>query len=170
MMAAETAAGREVRTGSGFNVHRFAEGDGVWLCGIKIPHTHRLDGHSDADVALHALTDALLGAICDGDIGQHFPPSDQRWKGAASDIFLRHASSLVSARGGRITHVDITILAEAPKISLHRQALRQSVADLLGLDVGRVSVKATTTEGLGFTGRREGIAATASATITLPVS
>ena len=170
IMSPPGEAEREVRTGSGFDVHRFADGDGVWLCGIKIPHSHRLDGHSDADVALHALTDALLGAICDGDIGQHFPPSDAKWKGAASHIFLRHASRLVAERGGRITHVDITILAEAPKIQPHRQVLRQSVADILGLDIGRVSVKATTTEGLGFTGRREGIAAMASATITVPAT
>ena len=160
----------EVRVGNGFDVHRFAAGDGVWLCGVKIPHSARLDGHSDADVALHALTDALLGAIGDGDIGQHFPPSDPQWKGAASHIFLRHAASLVAQRGGRITNVDITILAEAPKISPHRAALCASVASILGIDITRVSVKATTTEQLGFTGRREGIAAMAVAAITLPAT
>ena len=169
MMSAQYGA-REVRMGQGFDVHRFADGDGVWLCGIKLPHTARLDGHSDADVALHALTDALLGAIGDGDIGIHFPPSDPKWKGAASRLFLAHAAGLVAKRGGQITNVDITILAEAPKIAPHRVALRQSVADILGIAVERVSVKATTTEGLGFTGRREGMAAMAVATVTVPAT
>jgi 2-C-methyl-D-erythritol 4-phosphate cytidylyltransferase/2-C-methyl-D-erythritol 2,4-cyclodiphosphate synthase len=158
----------ETRTGSGFDVHQLVPGDAVWLCGLKIPHSHRLEGHSDADVALHALTDALLGAIGAGDIGQHFPPSDERWRGAASHIFLAHAASLISARGGRIVNADVTILAEAPRIGPHREAMCRRVADILGIESGRVSVKATTTEGLGFTGRREGIAAMATASIALP--
>ena len=158
----------DVRTGTGFDVHRFAAGDHVWLAGVRIPHTHTLEGHSDADVALHALTDALLGAIGDGDIGQHFPPSDMRWKGAASRLFLEDAARRVSASGGRITNVDLTILCEAPRIGPHREAMRTAIAGMLGIDISRVGVKATTTEGLGFTGRREGIAAMASATVVLP--
>ncbi len=158
----------DVRVGTGFDVHKFAPGDHVWLGGLRIPHNHRLDGHSDADVALHALTDALLGAIGDGDIGQHFPPSDSRWKGAASHLFLADAARRVRARGGRIGNVDLTILCEAPKIGPHREAMRQSIAAILGIDVARVGVKATTTEGLGFTGRREGIAAMATASVVLP--
>lgn len=157
----------DIRSGTGFDVHRFTEGDHVWLCGVRIPHTHCLDGHSDADVALHALTDALLGAIADGDIGQHFPPSDPQWKGAASSRFLAFAADRVRARGGRITNVDLTILCEAPRIGPHRDAMRAAVAAVVGLDVGRVGLKATTTEGLGFTGRREGIAAMATATVIL---
>lgn len=158
----------DVRTGIGFDVHRFTEGDHVWLCGVRLAHDRALDGHSDADVALHALTDALLGAIAEGDIGDHFPPSDPRWKNAASHIFLRHAAHRVAEAGGTISHVDITILCEAPKIAPHRIAMRAAVANALGIDVSRVSVKATTTEGLGFTGRREGIAAMATATVLLP--
>lgn len=158
----------DVRTGTGFDVHRFADGDHVWLGGVRIPHSQKLDGHSDADVALHALTDALLGAIGDGDIGQHFPPSDMRWKGAASRLFLEDAARRVSAWGGRITNVDLTLLCEAPRIGPHRDAMRAAIAGMLGIDVARVGVKATTTEGLGFTGRREGIAAMASATVVLP--
>ena len=158
----------DVRCGTGFDVHKFAPGDHVWLGGLRIAHTHRLEGHSDADVALHALTDALLGAIGDGDIGQHFPPSDMRWKGAASHLFLEDAARRVRALGGRIGNVDLTILCEAPKIGPHREAMRQSIAAILGIDVSRVGVKATTTEGLGFTGRREGIAAMATATVVLP--
>jgi 2-C-methyl-D-erythritol 4-phosphate cytidylyltransferase / 2-C-methyl-D-erythritol 2,4-cyclodiphosphate synthase len=157
----------DVRTGQGFDVHRFSAGDHVWLCGIKIAHTHGLEGHSDADVGLHALTDALLGAIGDGDIGQHFPNTDERWKGAASHVFLADALRRVQARGGRITNVDVTLLCEAPKISPHRDAMRQRIADVLEIEVSRVAVKATTTEGLGFTGRREGIAALATATVIL---
>jgi 2-C-methyl-D-erythritol 4-phosphate cytidylyltransferase/2-C-methyl-D-erythritol 2,4-cyclodiphosphate synthase len=158
----------EPRTGSGFDVHAFAPGDGVWLCGLKIPHTHRLEGHSDADVGLHALTDAILGAIGDGDIGQHFPPSDPQWRGAASRLFLEDAARRVRAFGGRIANVDLTLLCEAPKIGPHRLEMRQAVAAILQIDVARVGVKATTMEGLGFVGRREGIAALASATVLLP--
>jgi len=156
------------RTGSGFDVHRFGPGDHVWLCGIKVPHAQGLVGHSDADVGLHALTDAILGAIGDGDIGQHFPPSDPEWKGASSDRFLAHAAERVAARGGRIDHVDVTIIAERPKVGPHRDAMRIRMAEILGLRVDAVSVKATTTEGLGFTGRGEGIAAQATATVRLP--
>lgn len=158
----------EPRTGTGFDVHRFAPGSSVWLCGVEIPHSARLDGHSDADVGLHALTDALLGALGDGDIGQHFPPSDPQWKGAASRLFLADAARRVAARGGRIVNVDVTLLCEAPRVGPHRDAMRQAIAAVLGIDTGRVGVKATTTEGLGFTGRREGIAAMASATVLLP--
>ena len=158
----------ETRTGSGFDVHRFTEGDHVWLAGVKIPHTHKLEGHSDADVALHALTDALLGAIGDGDIGQHFPPSDPQWKGAASHLFLADAARRVANQGGIIVNVDITMLAEAPKVGPHRLAMQQAVANILKIDITRVGIKATTTEGLGFTGRREGIAAMATATVRLP--
>jgi 2-C-methyl-D-erythritol 4-phosphate cytidylyltransferase / 2-C-methyl-D-erythritol 2,4-cyclodiphosphate synthase len=161
------AAQADMRTGQGFDVHRFAPGDHVWLCGVKIPHAFALEGHSDADVALHALTDALLGAIADGDIGQHFPDTDPRWKGAASHLFLAEAARRVAGRGGRIANVDVTILCEAPKIAPHRQAMRMRIADILGIDADRVAVKATTTEGLGFTGRREGIAAMATATVAL---
>ncbi len=160
----------EPRTGTGFDVHRFAPGSSVWLCGVEIAHSARLEGHSDADVALHALTDALLGAIGDGDIGQHFPPSDPQWKGAASHLFLRDAAQRVAARGGRISNVDVTLLCEAPKVSPHRERMRATVAEILGIGIDRVGVKATTTEGLGFTGRREGIAAMASATVLLPCS
>lgn len=159
----------EPRTGNGFDVHRFTEGDHVWLGGVKIPHTHRLEGHSDADVVLHALTDALLGAIGDGDIGQHFPPSDLKWKGAASRHFLEDAARRVKERGGHITNVDVTVLAEAPRIGPHRPAMQALIGEVLGLDSGRVGIKATTTEGMGFTGRREGIAAMATATVLLPV-
>ncbi len=155
------------RTAMGFDVHAFTEGDHVMLCGLRIPHTHALAGHSDADVGLHALTDALLGTIADGDIGSHFPPSDPRWRGADSSQFLKHAASLVAARGGVIDHVDITIMSEAPKVGPHRDAMRQRVADLLKLPLHRVSVKATTTERLGFTGRGEGMAAHAIASVRI---
>ncbi|WP_018075396.1 bifunctional 2-C-methyl-D-erythritol 4-phosphate cytidylyltransferase/2-C-methyl-D-erythritol 2,4-cyclodiphosphate synthase [Novosphingobium nitrogenifigens] len=154
------------RTGSGFDVHRLAEGEELWLCGLKIEHTHGLAGHSDADVAIHALVDALLGAIAAGDIGDHFPPSDPQWKGASSDRFLAHAATLVRDSGHAIANVDVTIICEAPKIGPHKQAMRQRLAEILGIDVGRVSVKATTTERLGLTGRGEGIAAQAVATVT----
>jgi 2-C-methyl-D-erythritol 4-phosphate cytidylyltransferase/2-C-methyl-D-erythritol 2,4-cyclodiphosphate synthase len=160
----------EPRSGTGFDVHRFEPGDAVWLCGVKIPHVAKLEGHSDADVGLHALTDAVLGAIGDGDIGQHFPPSDPKWKGAASHQFLEDAARRVRERGGRIVNVDVTLLCEAPRVGPHRDAMRAAVAAMLGIDVSRVGVKATTTEGLGFTGRREGIAAMAAASVLLPVS
>lgn len=162
------AALPDIRTGQGFDVHRFGPGDAVWLCGIEIPHTHALEGHSDADVALHALTDAILGALADGDIGAHFPPSDPQWKGAASDRFLADAARRVGERGGRIANVDVTILCELPKIGPHRDVMRQRIAEILDMEIGRVAVKATTTERLGFTGRKEGIAAMAVATIILP--
>jgi 2-C-methyl-D-erythritol 4-phosphate cytidylyltransferase / 2-C-methyl-D-erythritol 2,4-cyclodiphosphate synthase len=167
-LAAGTA--HETRTATGFDVHRFTDGDHVWLGGVKIPHVAKLDGHSDADVVLHALTDALLGTIGDGDIGEHFPPSDPKWKGAASHLFLEHAAQRVRERGGRIVNVDVTILAEAPKIGPHRAAMQAAIGQALGLEADRIGIKATTTEGLGFTGRREGIAAMASATVTLPSS
>ena len=168
LAAAESRIALVPRTGLGFDVHAFAEGDGVWLGGVLVPHTHALSGHSDADVALHALTDALLGTIGAGDIGSHFPPSDPQWRGAASHLFLTHARNLVFASGGRIDHVDLTIICEAPKIGPHRAAIRARVAELLGLEEAKISVKATTTEGLGFTGRREGIAAQAVASVRVP--
>jgi 2-C-methyl-D-erythritol 4-phosphate cytidylyltransferase/2-C-methyl-D-erythritol 2,4-cyclodiphosphate synthase len=156
------------RTGLGFDVHAFAPGTELWLGGILIPHSKGLSGHSDADVALHALTDALLGAIGEGDIGQHFPPTDPQWRGAPSSLFLEHARSLIEARGGVIDHADITIICEAPKIGPHRDSIRQRIAHLLRLPLERISVKATTTERLGFTGRGEGIAAQGIATVRLP--
>jgi 2-C-methyl-D-erythritol 4-phosphate cytidylyltransferase/2-C-methyl-D-erythritol 2,4-cyclodiphosphate synthase len=156
--------------GMGFDVHRLVAGDGLWLGGVFIDHSHALLGHSDADVVLHAITDALLGAIGDGDIGSHFPPSDERWQGASSDQFLHHAKLLAQARGARLDHVDCTIMCEAPKIGPHRDAIRNRIAEILGLALGQVSVKATTTERLGFTGRGEGIAAQAVVTIALPTS
>ena len=160
----------ETRTAFGFDVHGFGPGNAVMLGGIAIPHAQALAGHSDADVALHALTDALLGTIGAGDIGKHFPPSDPQWRGASSDRFLRHAVELVAARGGRIVHLDLTLICEAPRIGPHRDAMVASIARIAGIDSGRVSVKATTTEGLGFTGRREGIAAQAVATVEVPRS
>ncbi len=166
--AGEPDARPEVRLGQGFDVHRFGPGDAVMLCGVSIPHVQALAGHSDADVGLHALTDAILGALADGDIGSHFPPSDPTWRGADSARFLRHAGTLVAARGGRILHCDVTLICEAPKVGPHREAMRARIAESLGIAVGRVSVKATTTEKLGFTGRREGIAAQAAATVELP--
>ncbi len=159
----------ETRTGTGFDVHKFCDGDHVWLGGVTIPHTQSLEGHSDADVVLHALTDAILGAIGDGDIGQHFPPSDAKWRGAASSIFLEDAARRVRERGGKIVNVDVTVLAEAPKIGPHRASMQAVIAEVLGITPGRVGIKATTTEGLGFIGRREGIAAMASATVMLPI-
>lgn len=164
----EQGRGFEPRTGTGFDVHAFCDGDHVWLGGVRIAHDKGLSGHSDADAPLHALTDALLGAIGDGDIGQHFPPSDPAWKGAQSHLFLRDAAARVARRGGRIVNVDLTILCETPRIGPHREAMRGTIADILGVDVGRVGVKATTTEGLGFPGRGEGLAAMASATVLLP--
>jgi 2-C-methyl-D-erythritol 4-phosphate cytidylyltransferase / 2-C-methyl-D-erythritol 2,4-cyclodiphosphate synthase len=160
----------DVRVGQGFDVHPLGPGDHVWLCGIKVPHERALIGHSDADVGLHAVTDAILGALGAGDIGQHFPPSDPTWRGAPSDRFLRRAAELVAERGGRIAHVDVTLICERPKVSPHRQAMIARIAEILGLAPDRVSVKATTTEKLGFTGREEGIAAQAVATIRLPSS
>lgn len=156
--------------GQGFDVHRFGPGDHVTLCGVAIAHPNGLMGHSDADVGLHALTDAILGALADGDIGQHFPPSDERWKGAASSLFLDDAVRRVAARGGRIAHVDVTLICERPKIGPHREAMRLRLAELLGIGIGRIGIKATTTEGLGFTGRGEGIAAQAVATLMLAES
>jgi 2-C-methyl-D-erythritol 4-phosphate cytidylyltransferase/2-C-methyl-D-erythritol 2,4-cyclodiphosphate synthase len=158
----------EPRNGSGFDVHAFAPGDHVWLCGVRVPHTQRLDGHSDADVALHALTDAILGAIGDGDIGEHFPPSNEAWRGAPSRLFVEDALRRVRVLGGRIANVDVTILCEVPKIGPHRAEMRRTIAQMLQIDPSRVGVKATTMEGLGFVGRREGIAALASALILLP--
>ena len=154
-----------VRTGMGYDVHRLAAGEELWLGGLLIPHDRGLAGHSDADVALHAVVDALLGAIGEGDIGQHFPPSDPQWKGARSAQFVEHAASLVAKAGYQISNLDLTIICEAPKIGPHRDAMRTNLADLLGVDTGRVSVKATTTERLGFAGREEGIAAQAIATV-----
>lgn len=156
------------RIGTGFDVHRFGPGDHVILGGITIAHDFGLEGHSDADAALHAITDALLGAIGNGDIGSHFPPSDEQWRGADSAAFLRHAAALVTARGGMIDNVDVTLICEAPKIGPHREVMRGRIAEILGISLSGVSVKATTTEGLGFTGRREGIAAQAVAAIRLP--
>ena len=159
---------RTTRVGSGFDVHAFGEGDAVWLCGVKIPHAHGLVGHSDADVGLHALTDAILGAISEGDIGDHFPPTDQRWRGADSSVFLSRAGALVASKGGVIEHVDITLICEAPKIKPHRDEMCARIANILALPTSCVSVKATTTERLGFTGRGEGMAAQAVATVSLP--
>ena len=171
MMAEQRAATpMEYRTGNGFDVHKLIPGDGVMLCGIKVPHDRMLEGHSDADVAMHALTDAILGAIGAGDIGQHFPPSDAKWRGAESWKFLDHANRLVRDRGGRITHCDVTIICERPKVGPHRPAMIAKLAEILHLTPDRISVKATTTEELGFTGRREGIAAQATATVALPVA
>lgn len=158
----------ESRVGMGYDVHRFQPGDHIWLCGIKVPHDHALEGHSDADAGLHALTDAILGAIGEGDIGLHFPPSDERWRGAPSWKFLDHAASLVRDKGGAISHCDVTIICERPKVAPYREAMRGRIAEILQLDLSRVSVKATTTEGLGFAGRREGLAAQAVATVRLP--
>jgi 2-C-methyl-D-erythritol 4-phosphate cytidylyltransferase/2-C-methyl-D-erythritol 2,4-cyclodiphosphate synthase len=158
----------DVRTATGFDVHCFEPGDHVWLGGVKIPHTQKLNGHSDADVVLHALTDALLGAIADGDIGAHFPPSDPQWRGASSDRFLAFAAERVRARGGVITLLDATLLCEAPRVGPHRDAMRARIAEIAGIDVGRVAIKATTMEKLGFIGREEGIAAMATATVRLP--
>lgn len=155
----------DVRTGNGYDVHRLVEGDHVTLCGVRIPHDQTLDGHSDADVGLHALTDALLATCGAGDIGDHFPPSDPRWRGAASRIFVAEAVRIVAAKGGRIMNADVSLICEAPKIAPHREAMRQAMADMTGLSLERVSVKATTNEQLGFLGRREGIAAIATASV-----
>ncbi len=165
---AEARIAYETRTAMGFDVHRLKTGEELWLGGVLIPHDKGLSGHSDADVALHALTDALLGTIAAGDIGTHFPPSDPQWKGADSAQFLQHAAKLIADKRGRIDFVDLTIMCEAPKIGPHRAEMTARIADLLGLTLDRVSVKATTTERLGFTGRGEGIAAQAVATVRVP--
>jgi 2-C-methyl-D-erythritol 4-phosphate cytidylyltransferase/2-C-methyl-D-erythritol 2,4-cyclodiphosphate synthase len=160
----------DVRCGQGFDVHAFGSGDHIWLGGLKIPHDRGLEGHSDADVLAHAITDAILGALADGDIGAHFPPSDPQWKGAASSVFLADAVKRVKRRGGLLAHVDATIICEHPKIGPHRDAIRQNLATVMGIAVSRVALKATTSERLGFTGRGEGIAALATATLRLPLS
>jgi len=158
----------EFRTGTGFDVHAFADGDGVILCGVRVSFSKALSGHSDADVGMHALTDAIFGALAEGDIGRWFPPSEPEWKGAASEIFLAKAVERVAARGGRIVNADVTLICEAPKIGPHAEAMRAELARILGIGVGRVSVKATTTERLGFPGRGEGVAAQAACTLALP--
>jgi 2-C-methyl-D-erythritol 4-phosphate cytidylyltransferase/2-C-methyl-D-erythritol 2,4-cyclodiphosphate synthase len=165
---AEAYIPRQIRVGQGFDAHRWGPGDSVWLCGVEIAHDQTLIGHSDADAGLHALTDAILGAMGDGDIGDHFPPTDPQWKGASSDLFLIHAVERLTARGGRLVNVDVTLICERPKVKPHRQAMRERLAELLALPLDAVSVKATTTEAMGFTGRGEGLAAQALATIELP--
>ena len=155
----------DIRLGNGFDVHAFCPGDHVWLCGVKVPHGKGLLGHSDADVGMHALTDAIYGALAEGDIGQHFPPSDPQWKGAASRVFLAHAAALLAARGFRLANADVTLICERPKIGPQALAMRAALAQIMGVEVGRISVKATTSERLGFTGREEGIAAMATATL-----
>ena len=153
----------DIRLGNGYDVHRFTAGDGCWLCGVLVPHDRAFDGHSDADVGMHALTDAIYGALAMGDIGRHFPPSDPQWKGAASHIFLRHAVKLAASMGFRISNCDVTLVCERPKIGPHAAAMQEKLSEIMGLDVSRISVKATTSERLGFTGREEGIAAIATA-------
>ena len=157
--------GMDIRTGSGYDVHRFCPGDHLWLCGVKLPFDKGLDGHSDADVGMHALTDAIYGALAMGDIGQHFPPSDLRWKGAASQIFLTHAAQMAQGMGYRISNADVTLICERPKIGAHADAMQAALAGIIGLAPDRVGVKATTSERLGFTGREEGIAAMATVTL-----
>lgn len=164
------AALGDIRTGTGYDVHAFGAGDHVWLCGLRVPHSKGFLAHSDGDVGLHALVDAILGALADGDIGSHFPPSDMKWKGASSDQFLKYAIERVTARGGRIANLEVTMICERPKIGPLRDQMRARIAEISGVDISRVAVKATTSERLGFTGREEGIAATASATIRLPWS
>ena len=169
-MAEQLAGGQRItRTGLGVDAHRFGPGDGVWLGGVRLPHSHGLVGHSDADAGLHALTDALLGALAEGDIGQHFPPSDPQWKDVSSDRFLAHAVRLAEARGGRVLSADLTLICERPKIGPHRDAIRARVAEIMGLPLSRVSVKATTTEGMGFTGREEGVLAQAVVSVETPL-
>ncbi|MCA0045027.1 bifunctional 2-C-methyl-D-erythritol 4-phosphate cytidylyltransferase/2-C-methyl-D-erythritol 2,4-cyclodiphosphate synthase [Celeribacter litoreus] len=155
----------DIRLGNGYDVHRFGEGDHVWLCGVKVPHNRTLQGHSDADVGMHALTDAIYGALAKGDIGQHFPPSDPQWKGAESHIFLRHAINLAREMGYEMMNCDVTLVCERPKVGPHAVAMREALADIMGVDVSKVSVKATTSERLGFTGREEGIASIATAAL-----
>lgn len=162
------AAARTTRVGMGFDAHRWGPGEAVWLCGVRIDHDRTLIGHSDADAGLHALTDALLGAIGEGDIGDHFPPTDPKWKGVESSVFLSHAVDLIRSRGGAIVNVDVTLICERPRIKPHRAFMRERLASLLGVPLDRVSVKATTTEGMGFTGREEGLAAQAIASVDLP--
>jgi 2-C-methyl-D-erythritol 4-phosphate cytidylyltransferase/2-C-methyl-D-erythritol 2,4-cyclodiphosphate synthase len=170
LMAEQLAASRRiVRTGFGVDAHRFGPGAVVWLGGIRIEHDLGLIGHSDADAGLHALTDAVLGAVAEGDIGQHFPPSNPKWKGASSDQFLLHAVKLAQAKGAKILSADLTLICERPKIGPHRDPMRARIAELLGLPVGRVSVKATTTEGMGFTGREEGLMAQAVVSVETPL-
>jgi 2-C-methyl-D-erythritol 4-phosphate cytidylyltransferase/2-C-methyl-D-erythritol 2,4-cyclodiphosphate synthase len=164
------AALGDIRTGTGYDVHAFGEGDHVWLCGLRVPHSKGFLAHSDGDVGLHALVDAILGALADGDIGSHFPPSDMKWKGASSDQFLKYAIERVTSRGGRIANLEVTMICERPKIGPLRDQMRARIAEISGVDISRIAVKATTSERLGFTGREEGIAATASATIRLPWS
>jgi 2-C-methyl-D-erythritol 4-phosphate cytidylyltransferase / 2-C-methyl-D-erythritol 2,4-cyclodiphosphate synthase len=159
----------DIRVGQGFDVHAFGEGDQVWLGGLRIAHERALTGHSDADVVLHAITDALLGAIGDGDIGAHFPPGDPQWHGANSALFLADSARRVRSRGGIIAHIDATLICEAPKVGPHREAMRARIAEILGIEKGRVAVKATTSERMGFTGRGEGIACMATATIRQPI-
>ncbi len=163
--ARRLATQTDIRLGNGFDVHAFGPGDHVWLCGVKIPHHHGLVGHSDADVGMHALTDAIYGALAEGDIGRHFPPTDPQWKGAASQIFLAHAAGLARTRGFAIANADVTLLCERPKIGPHSLEMRRELARILEIEMDRVSVKATTTERLGFTGREEGIAALATAAL-----
>jgi 2-C-methyl-D-erythritol 4-phosphate cytidylyltransferase/2-C-methyl-D-erythritol 2,4-cyclodiphosphate synthase len=164
------AALGDIRTGTGYDVHAFGEGDHVWLCGLRVPHNKGFLAHSDGDVGLHALVDAILGALADGDIGSHFPPSDMKWKGASSDQFLQYAIERVTARGGWVANLEVTMICERPKIGPLRDQMRARIAEISGVDISRIAVKATTSERLGFTGREEGIAATASATIRLPWS
>jgi len=158
----------DIRTGTGYDVHAFGEGDHVMICGVRVPHSRGFLAHSDGDVGLHALVDAILGALADGDIGSHFPPSDAKWKGASSDRFLKYAIDRVTARGGRVANLEVTLICERPKIGPLRDTMRARIAEISGIDISRIAVKATTSERLGFTGREEGIAATASATIRLP--
>jgi 2-C-methyl-D-erythritol 2,4-cyclodiphosphate synthase len=158
----------DIRLGNGYDVHAFEAGDHVILCGVRIPHQAALKGHSDADVGMHAVTDAIYGALAQGDIGRHFPPSDPQWKGAASDIFLRHAGELAREMGYEISNIDCTLICERPKIGPHAEAMQNTLADILNIDVNRVSVKATTSEQLGFTGREQGIASIATAALIKP--
>jgi len=166
---AELLAGLgDVRVGSGYDVHAFTEGDHVWLGGVKVPHTQGVSGHSDADVVLHALVDAVLGALAEGDIGVHFPPSDPQWKGASSDRFLAYAIERVKARGGLIAHLDVAVVCEAPRLGPHREAMRARIAEIAGVSIDRVGLQATTSEKMGFIGRSEGLVAYATATVRLP--
>jgi 2-C-methyl-D-erythritol 4-phosphate cytidylyltransferase / 2-C-methyl-D-erythritol 2,4-cyclodiphosphate synthase len=158
----------DLRVGNGFDVHAFTDGDHVWLCGVKVAHGKALLGHSDADVGMHALTDAIYGALADGDIGQHFPPSDPQWKGAESHIFLRHAMDRARVRGFTVENCDVTLICERPKVGPHAMAMRAALAAIMAIEVDRVSVKATTSERLGFTGREEGIAAMATVALVKP--